>query len=607
MTPFLSLLHLGFMHRRLLIFWVLLFLVPLGVAFGQGSEDQDSDPITGYAIVPGEVQFELLVSPPAASPGDELTVTFSVVNNSKETAIPQLIAQMPAEIAPTARGLPASSSFSPVDRSLSWQPVIPPGEQRAFDLTFVANVVDVANPIQDLRANFIHAQQDVEVNARYWVGAPPAANIFADQTQTAIGQPIQLAASITGSGPISQVWDLGDGRRVEAENPTIQYATAGEFPITLFAANPLSVVTATTSIVVAAAPEAFFTLDDATPAINQQILFQNHSGGAPPLAYFWDFGDGAVSQEQSPRHQYQQSGNFVATLSVQSGTGRKSFALPITVGSPPTAAIATLPETVVAGESISAVGVGDADITVYHWDMGDGNLLEGQQVSHVYVKDGLFYVWLLAENDYGVTQIGQWVTVTPGSNLFTAFLPTIMQDAGIESTPPALATASSETEVSTDNNVTISVERQVEPFTPIFLEPAPLPAEATEAEQLLWYVNEARRLHQLSPLEYNFELSVAAQRHTEDMAANQFTEHVGSDGSRPYDRFVQYGYAGKYGGEATAWGFAEARRAVEFWVNSPGHRRIILNPDAIDLGVGYSVDFSASNVWYWVAEFGEPN
>ena len=83
-----------------------------------------------------------------------------------------------------------------------------------------------------------------------------------------------------------------------------------------------------------------------------------------------------------------------------------------------------------------------------------------------------------------------------------------------------------------------------------------MPETASQAEQLLWYINEARRLHQLPSIEYVYEMSVAAQRHTEDMATNQFTGHKGSDGSKPYDRLALYGYAGRYGGEATAWGFA---------------------------------------------------
>ena len=62
--------------------------------------------------------------------------------------------------------------------------------------------------------------------------------------------------------------------------------------------------------------------------------------------------------------------------------------------------------------------------------------------------------------------------------------------------------------------------------------------------------------------------------------------------------------ASGYAGEATAWGFADPRQAVEFWVNSPGHRPIILNRYTSEVGLGYTVDYVAPSVWYWTAEFG---
>ena len=64
------------------------------------------------------------------------------------------------------------------------------------------------------------------------------------------------------------------------------------------------------------------------------------------------------------------------------------------------------------------------------------------------------------------------------------------------------------------------------------------------------------------------------------------------------------GYAGSYAGEATAWGYDDPVPVVEFWVNSPGHRGIILNPEATEVGLGFAVNFNASSVWYWTVEFG---
>jgi hypothetical protein len=131
-----------------------------------------------------------------------------------------------------------------------------------------------------------------------------------------------------------------------------------------------------------------------------------------------------------------------------------------------------------------------------------------------------------------------------------------------------------------------------------------VPPGSTPAEQLLLYINEARRQFDLAPLNLVPELSSAAQEHASDMARFGYTSHTGADGSHPAERLLQFGYGAGYAGEATAWGFEYPHQAVEFWVNSPAHRRIILNANASDVGVGFSFDFNAPSVWYWTAEFG---
>ena len=70
------------------------------------------------------------------------------------------------------------------------------------------------------------------------------------------------------------------------------------------------------------------------------------------------------------------------------------------------------------------------------------------------------------------------------------------------------------------------------------------------------------------------------------------------------DRLLRVGYGGGYAGEATAWGYSEPIPVVEFWVNSPGHRDFILNPEATEVGLGFAVNYNAPSVWYWTVEFG---
>ena len=76
-------------------------------------------------------------------------------------------------------------------------------------------------------------------------------------------------------------------------------------------------------------------------------------------------------------------------------------------------------------------------------------------------------------------------------------------------------------------------------------------------------------------------LTVAAQRHANDMLKNGVDGHIGSDGSTPAARIADAGYAGTgYTGEIVYWGTgsaADPAAALDLWMESPAHRAIITN------------------------------
>lgn len=76
-------------------------------------------------------------------------------------------------------------------------------------------------------------------------------------------------------------------------------------------------------------------------------------------------------------------------------------------------------------------------------------------------------------------------------------------------------------------------------------------------------------------------LTVAAQRHANDMLQNRNYSHTGSDGSSPRARIAEAGYGtAESTGEIVYWATgsaANANAALAFWMDSPGHRAIILN------------------------------
>lgn len=76
-------------------------------------------------------------------------------------------------------------------------------------------------------------------------------------------------------------------------------------------------------------------------------------------------------------------------------------------------------------------------------------------------------------------------------------------------------------------------------------------------------------------------LTAAAQRHAHDMLKNASYGHTGSDGSSPRARIAEAGYGGPGSiGEIVYWGTGSASTpsaALAYWMQSAGHRAIILN------------------------------
>ena len=130
-------------------------------------------------------------------------------------------------------------------------------------------------------------------------------------------------------------------------------------------------------------------------------------------------------------------------------------------------------------------------------------------------------------------------------------------------------------------------------------------------EQVVELTNVERAKEGLQPLKLNDRLLDAAQDHSNDMAQDDFFSHTGADGSTVGDRVRASGYQYSTAGENIAAGQITAAQVVEGWMNSPGHRANILNPNYTEIGVGYEYlqnDTGSVNYnYYWTQVFGTPS
>ncbi|MEM9977757.1 MAG: CAP domain-containing protein [Cyanobacteria bacterium P01_D01_bin.2] len=133
-------------------------------------------------------------------------------------------------------------------------------------------------------------------------------------------------------------------------------------------------------------------------------------------------------------------------------------------------------------------------------------------------------------------------------------------------------------------------------------------------QTFLALVNGERALYGLAPLTLDLQLDSAAQRHSNDMALNDWYNyadpHLGSDGSTPATRVQASGYQYQSAFENVGVGHYTPNEVFQDWKNSPEHLNNILNPGVTHLGVGHILlenDTGNNNFFdYWTIVLGAP-
>ena len=102
-------------------------------------------------------------------------------------------------------------------------------------------------------------------------------------------------------------------------------------------------------------------------------------------------------------------------------------------------------------------------------------------------------------------------------------------------------------------------------------------------EDIIEATNAERQRRGLHPLCKDFRLMNSAAVHAQSMANADRLDH--DLGDNPGQRMRAAGYTWTACSENIAWNYT-ADRVVTGWMNSPGHRRNILDPRMRDIGVG---------------------
>jgi len=155
--------------------------------------------------------------------------------------------------------------------------------------------------------------------------------------------------------------------------------------------------------------------------------------------------------------------------------------------------------------------------------------------------------------------------------------------------------------------LTPETEKQVSTPPPLRTEEEDLSAYLTRSKVIYW-TNLQREEFGLPPLKENIKLNTAAAIKVRDMFEDQYFTHISPSGEEVGDlvKIVKYEFI--IIGENLALGnYKDDLTLVQAWMESPGHRENILNPNYQEIGVAVEKGiFEGKMTWMAVQHFGLP-
>ncbi len=203
---------------------------------------------------------------------------------------------------------------------------------------------------------------------------------------------------------ISYNWSFGDGGTSTQPNPSYTYTAAGNYDVTLVTTNALGCTDTLKKVqfVKINLPTlSFINLPDSgcNPLTITPLAIVNAVDGI--ATYQWNFGDGFVTNNPTPSHQYTVSGIYTVTLTVTTNGGCvdsiRSF---VKVGTKPNVQFTANPRVSCAFEPIQFTDQSTGSpATSWYWQFGDGGTSIAQNPIYQYQDTGYFTVTLIVGNN----------------------------------------------------------------------------------------------------------------------------------------------------------------------------------------------------------------
>lgn len=136
---------------------------------------------------------------------------------------------------------------------------------------------------------------------------------------------VQFLATPDGPGPLTFHWDFGDGNTSGSANPTHTFSS-GTFDICLTVEYGSGCVdTLCNTMTFLGTDNCLATFSHQSAPGSNAVSFSPLVRGEPPFTYFWEFGDGANSSQESPTHFYNSQTTYEACLTVTDANKSVSY------------------------------------------------------------------------------------------------------------------------------------------------------------------------------------------------------------------------------------------------------------------------------------------
>jgi gliding motility-associated-like protein len=258
------------------------------------------------------------------------------------------------------------------------------------------------------------------------IQSPPSAKFSSDkQESNCYPFPVSFIDESEHSALGNWKWNFGDEQTASGiQNPIHIYTKPGEYDVSLtaFSGNGCSNTITKTALIDVKGPYAEISLVD-TACIYNELSF-SFKNAKNLSSFFWDFGDGNTSAENSPLYQYNKKGTLYPSLFLYDNTNFFcNKKIRDTVYIDKVTAYFSLPEERGFGCIYDTLILTDTSKFANHtsWLLDNNINSTGKDIQLIYSNDGLYNVSLFASSAFGCSDtITKSITIHPLPTITTS-------------------------------------------------------------------------------------------------------------------------------------------------------------------------------------------